>query len=46
MSPKTPITPFRIPIDLKAKARAKAEAEARTLTSVVIEKLEEYVDEP
>lgn len=43
VSPKTPITPFRIPPKLKTAAVEKAKTEDRTLTSVVIEKLEEYV---
>lgn len=43
--PKTPVTAFRIPADLKSASTTKASAEGRTLTSVVIEKLEEYVEE-
>lgn len=41
--PRTPITGFRIPEDLKAKAVAKAEAEGKTLTDVVVAALERYV---
>lgn len=41
--PKTPVSTFRIPLDLKAQAAAAAEAEGRTLTDVVVEALERYV---
>lgn len=41
--PKTPLTPFRIPPELKALAVAKAAAEGVTLTSVIIRALERYV---
>lgn len=40
--PKTPIASFRIPVELRVRAGDKARAEGRTLTEVVIEKLEEY----
>lgn len=43
--PKTPVSAFRLPPDLKAKAAEKAEREGRTLTSVVIELLTEYVSD-
>jgi predicted DNA-binding protein len=41
--PKTPISSFRIPTELKDRAAAKATAEGRTLTDVVVESLERYV---
>ena len=40
--PATPISGFRIPVELKAAAAAKAKAEGKTLTDVVIECLREY----
>lgn len=40
--PRTPVTGFRIPEDLKARCTAKAKAEGKTLTDVVIEALERY----
>lgn len=40
--PATPVTTFRIPLDLKARAAAAAAAEGRTLTDVVVEALERY----
>lgn len=40
--PKTPVSGFRIPLDLKARCAAKAEAEGKTLTEVVIEALKRY----
>jgi predicted DNA-binding protein len=42
--PKTPIRGFRIPSDLYHAAMAKAESEGRTLTDVVREALQRYVD--
>lgn len=41
--PKTPVTTFRIPPELKKAATAKAQAEDRTLTDVVLKALERYV---
>ena len=41
--PRTPVSTFRIPTDLKAEAAAAAGAEGRTLTDVVVEALERYV---
>lgn len=41
--PKTPITGFRIPPDLKAAAAEKAAREGKTLTDVVVAALERYV---
>lgn len=41
--PKTPVTGFRIPPELKAAAAQRAAAEDKTLTDVVIEALERYV---
>lgn len=41
--PKTPITGFRIPTELKEKAVEQAAAEGKTLTDVVVESLERYV---
>lgn len=38
----TPVTNFRIPVDIKAAAVAKAEAEGKTLSRVVIDFLREY----
>lgn len=43
--PKTPISNFRIPIDLKERAAAKAAREGKTLTDVVLEQLRAYADE-
>jgi predicted DNA-binding protein len=43
--PRTPITAFRLPPNLKTASTSKASSEGRTLTSVVIERLEEYVKE-
>lgn len=42
--PKTPITGFRIPLELKAEATRCAAAEGKTLTDVVIKDLERYVE--
>lgn len=41
-APKTPVSNFRIPPDLKAKAQAKAAAEGKTLTDVIVEHLKKY----
>lgn len=41
-APKTPISNFRIPPELKANAKAKAEAEGRTLTDVIVDYLKRY----
>lgn len=41
--PKTPVTNFRIPEDLKRAAVEKAQAEGKTLTDVVVEALSRYV---
>lgn len=41
--PKTPVTGFRIPPELKAAAAERAAAEDKTLTDVVVESLERYV---
>lgn len=40
--PRTPITGFRIPEDVKAAAVARAEAEGKTLTDVVVDHLRRY----
>lgn len=40
--PKTPITGFRLPGDIKQAATARAKAEGRTLTDVVVENLRKY----
>lgn len=40
--PKTPITGFRIPEDVKAAAVERAAAEGKTLTDVVVEHLRKY----
>jgi predicted DNA-binding protein len=42
--PKTPIKSFRIPVDLYDAALAKAQSEGRTLTAVVREALQRYID--
>ena len=42
--PKTPISGFRIPQELKDAAAKKATEEGRTLTDVVLEALRRYVD--
>ncbi|MGD8168332.1 ribbon-helix-helix protein, CopG family [Herbiconiux sp. P16] len=42
--PKTPIRGFRIPSDLYHAAMAKAEREGRTLTDIVREALQRYLD--
>lgn len=41
--PKTPVSAFRIPKDLKAAAQAKAKERGEDLTAVVIRGLETYV---
>lgn len=41
--PKTPVTGFRIPPDLKTEAADKAAREGRTLTDVVLDALRRYV---
>lgn len=41
--PKTPVSNFRIPRDLKTRAQAKATAEGKTLTDVILDLLREYV---
>ncbi|WP_440710685.1 hypothetical protein [Herbiconiux sp. YIM B11900] len=43
--PKTPHKSFRIPPELYAAAQAKAASEDRTLTDVVKELLQRYVNE-
>lgn len=40
--PRTPITAFRIPEDIKATAVERAAAEGKTLTDVVVEHLTRY----
>jgi predicted HicB family RNase H-like nuclease len=40
--PKTPVTNFRIPQDLKRAAAERAAGEGRTLTDVIVEALERY----
>lgn len=42
--PKTPISSFRIPLEIKQAAAAKAATEGRTLTDVVVDALVEYVN--
>jgi len=42
--PKTPVKGFRIPVDLYDAALAKAQREGRTLTEIVREALQRYVD--
>lgn len=40
--PKTPVTGFRIPEDVKAAAVERAAAEGKTLTEVVVASLKRY----
>jgi hypothetical protein len=40
--PKTPVTGFRIPEDIKTAAVERATAEGKTLTDVVVEHLRRY----
>lgn len=40
--PRTPVSNFRIPADIKEAATKKAEAEGKTLSRVVIDLLREY----
>lgn len=40
--PRTPITGFRIPEDVKTPAVERAAAEGKTLTDVVVEHLRRY----
>lgn len=40
--PKTPITGFRIPEDVKEAAVKRAHGEGKTLTDVVVEHLKRY----
>lgn len=40
--PKTPISGFRIPADVKAAAVERATAEGKTLTDVVVDCLRRY----
>lgn len=40
--PRTPITGFRIPDDIKGPAVERATAEGKTLTDVVLEHLKRY----
>lgn len=42
--PKTPVTGFRIPTELKSEAMRYAAEEGKTLTDVVIEDLQRYVE--
>lgn len=42
--PKTPLRAFRIPEKLYAEAKAKAEAEGRSLSDVVRDLLERYLN--
>lgn len=41
--PKTPVSTFRLPLDLKARAQLAAEANGTTLTAVIVAALEQYV---
>lgn len=40
--PKTPVSNFRIPPELKAKAMQKAADEGKTLTDVIVDYLKRY----
>lgn len=42
--PKTKVSTFRIPLDLKAAAMAKAQANGTDLTAVIVAALERYVE--
>ncbi len=42
--PKTPVTGFRIPLVLKEEASRLAAEEGKTLTDVVVEDLQHYVE--
>lgn len=39
----TPVSTFRIPLDLKAAAKARAAERGETLTAVIIRALERYI---
>ncbi len=41
-APKTPISNFRIPLELKQKAQAKAVEQGKTLTDVIVDYLKRY----
>lgn len=41
--PKTPISAFRIPLELKAAVQAKAKERGDDLTSIVIKAFEKYL---
>jgi len=41
---KTPITPIRIPVDIKTRAALKALSEGKNLSKVVIELLTTYIE--
>jgi hypothetical protein len=42
---KTPVSNFRIPLDIKQAAKEKAEREGKDLTRVVVDLLREYARE-
>jgi predicted HicB family RNase H-like nuclease len=44
--PRTPVSNFRIPPDLKTRAQTKAAEEGKTLTAVILNLLREYIQEP
>jgi predicted DNA-binding protein len=41
--PKTPVSTFRIPLELKARTKAAAEANGTDLTAIVVAAFEQYV---
>lgn len=41
--PKTPVSTFRIPLELKAQFKAKAEERGDDMTAVLIKAIERYV---
>lgn len=41
--PKTPVSNFRIPVELKAQFKAKAEERGDDMTAVIIKAIERYV---
>lgn len=43
--PKTPVSNFRIPPELKTRAQTKAAEQGKTLTDVILDMLREYVRE-